>query len=159
MSKGPKRRSMVARIEEKLVPEGDCLVYQGGRDTFDYGLIWDNDSRTKKRAHRVIFEHYNGPLPDGHVVRHTCDNPPCCNHEHLISGTQQENIQDMVERSRAGSMPGETHPNSKLTETKVLEIRALHAEGKHSYSILADKFCVSPAAIAQVVTRRSWKHI
>jgi len=40
------------------------------------------------------------PIPDGHVVRHRCDNPPCINPEHLITGTQGQNIQDMIDRGR-----------------------------------------------------------
>lgn len=68
-----------------------CWVYG---PPFTYGQI---DGRA---AHRVAYERWVGPIPDGHVVRHRCDNPPCINPEHLITGTQGQNIQDMIDRGR-----------------------------------------------------------
>lgn len=34
------------------------------------------------------------------MVRHSCDNPPCCNPAHLLVGTAAQNAQDMAERGR-----------------------------------------------------------
>lgn len=39
-------------------------------------------------------------IPSGLVVRHSCDNPSCCNPLHLLVGSQQENIQDAYDRKR-----------------------------------------------------------
>lgn len=52
------------------------------------------------RAHRVMYEHFVGPIPDGMILRHSCDNPPCVNPEHLVPGTFADNSRDMVERRR-----------------------------------------------------------
>lgn len=53
-------------------------------------------------AHRVAWELANGrALKRGEVVRHRCDNPPCCNPAHLLVGTQADNVADMIERGRA----------------------------------------------------------
>lgn len=54
-------------------------------------------------THRLAWELANGPIPDGMLIRHfICDNPPCCNVEHLRLGTQVDNMADMVTKRRAG---------------------------------------------------------
>lgn len=52
------------------------------------------------RAHRVAYMLAKGPIPDGHVVAHSCDNPPCCNPAHLSTCTESENILDAVSKKR-----------------------------------------------------------
>jgi hypothetical protein len=41
-----------------------------------------------------------GEIPKGMVIRHKCDNPACCNIEHLEIGTPLDNVNDMIERGR-----------------------------------------------------------
>lgn len=65
-----------------------------------YGVFGVGQST--KLAHRAAYEvHHGVTLSSGQVVRHSCDNPPCCNPAHLILGTQLDNIRDMDERGRA----------------------------------------------------------
>jgi hypothetical protein len=54
-------------------------------------------------AHRVAYALANDLDPEtlGGVVRHTCDNPPCCNPAHLVLGTARENVEDARARRRA----------------------------------------------------------
>lgn len=52
-------------------------------------------------AHRYAWEWVNGPVPPGRIVRHKCDNPRCCNPDHLEVGTYRDNVADMVARGRA----------------------------------------------------------
>lgn len=70
----------------------------GGRDGRGYITI----DRKKKLAHRVVYELFNGPIKDGLVIRHTCDNPACCNPFHLELGNRRENELDKYRRDRAG---------------------------------------------------------
>jgi len=58
-------------------------------------------------AHRLAFLSKGGRIPHGKVVRHTCDVRRCVNPEHLILGTQRENMLDMYERGRARGAGGE----------------------------------------------------
>ena len=55
-----------------------------------------------ERLFRVIYQLKYGDIPNGMVVRHKCDNPSCCNIEHLELGTQYDNVQDMIKRNRSG---------------------------------------------------------
>ena len=53
------------------------------------------------RLHRLVWEAHNAELiPEGMVIMHTCDNRACCNPEHLVLGTQSENIQDCHNKGR-----------------------------------------------------------
>lgn len=57
----------------------------------------------KVLAYRVVWELYNGrPLEQNEIIRHTCDNPVCCNPLHLQVGTHQDNMNDMKKRDRHG---------------------------------------------------------
>lgn len=53
------------------------------------------------RTHRLAFELENGPVPNGLMVCHFCDNPICCNPWHLTAATAKDNTQDMIHKGRA----------------------------------------------------------
>lgn len=79
-------------------PNGDCHEWQGHRIKWGYGSF--KVGRAVKKAHRVAYELEHGPIPSGMLVKHSCDNPPCCNPAHLSLGTQIGNMAEMLERGR-----------------------------------------------------------
>lgn len=140
---------------------GGCWLWTGARNR--YGLFRLNGK--VRKAHRVAWELTNGPIPDGLNVLHTCDNPPCVRPSHLFLGTQAENVRDMWAKGRHGPGPhvrvnyrGSLTPAAKLSETDVLAIRRLSADG-WSLRRLAEQFGVGQNAIFKVVHRRSWSHV
>lgn len=86
------------RLATRLVGEGDCLVFTGARDVKGYGRIGFKGRVVL--AHRLAWEMVNGPIPDGLVVMHICDNPPCCYVDHLSLGTVGENNADRHAKGR-----------------------------------------------------------
>jgi hypothetical protein len=94
-------------------------------------------------------------------VLHTCDNGLCVNIRHLYTGTQLQNIRDMLERQRRANVNyarGERAGRARLTSSGVREIRARYHAGESQQSI-ANDYGVSQRAISAIVLRQSWAHI
>lgn len=87
-----------AQLRMYTVADSGCWLWSGGVSQDGYGKV----KRYGKtlRAHRVFYEHFKGPLPEGMWVLHTCDNPLCVNPNHLWAGTQLENEQDKDAKGR-----------------------------------------------------------
>lgn len=151
--KGGRHRSyslaerVAARTVRSSEPDG-CWTWQGcrvGRN--GYGQIMlDAQSRKLDYAHRVAWALANGPIPDGMVVCHRCDNPRCVNPSHLFLGSQRENIHDAVRKGR--------WTVRKLSDDDVEAIRALAASGTLHRDI-ARAFHVARNTISSIVSRRA----
>lgn len=147
-----------ARIDRSAGPDA-CWRWTGPRDKDGYGKVV-HYSVGDTRAHRVAFEFHLG-LPLGSltadvIVRHSCDNPPCCNPAHLLSGGHRENTDDKIRRDR--HTKGEDVNTAVLTEAEVMEARELWRDG-FSIKSLAAKFGLSKSAMHYAVKGKSWKHL
>lgn len=119
-----------------------------------YGVIRINGRNVG--AHRVAYELKNRPIPKGLFVLHNCDNPRCCNPDHLRVGTQAENMKDVKIRFRGAI--GERAKFAKLQSSDVLEILALYEKG-HSVSEISLQFNVTRPSIKNVINGKTWRHI
>ncbi len=156
--RGPTRTAPRIRFERFLLPDRDpdaCWVWQGhisanqgyGQFTLDQRSIG---------AHVASYRLYKGNVPEGQLVRHTCDNRPCVNHAHLVAGTQLDNMTDCVERKRTAR--GERMGGAKMTEARVLRMRELHGEGATQTALAAD-FGISKSTVSQIIRRVTWTHV
>ena len=103
------QRPLAEKLDEKLDKRGDCWIYRNANISNGYAHMGVSyDPFTKQRypraryeyAHRIAWALHHGRWPEEEsVVRRTCDNPACCNPEHLIEGTQKQNVGDRSERS------------------------------------------------------------
>lgn len=145
------------RFWSRVQPAGDdqCWPWMRACQTKGYGQIYIGE--TAHRAHRMAFRLVHGKWPN--VICHKCDNPICCNPRHLIDGTYQQNMEERSARGRHNCPKGEKSPSSKLTEEKVLAIRADHASGFTHQRLLAEKYGCSGAMVSLIVRRKNWTHI
>lgn len=136
-------------------PESGCWEWSGGAFHVDgYGLIGHQGKLW--RAHVMAYELFCGSVPDGQLVRHTCDNPPCVQPRHLLAGTCLDNMRDKVDRGRQPR--GEQAPKAKLVADQVLEIRQFYSAGI-TQPELARTYGISQASISAIIRRVSWKHL
>lgn len=142
------------RQVDRDAPRG-CWEWTGyihGRS--GYGYIYFHG--TKQRAHRFSYELHFGPIPDGMVVCHKCDNRKCVNPSHLFVGTSADNNADKFRKGRQAK--GETNGRVRLTEAQVREIRILRRDGL-SCARLAAKFGIAVSTAKQIVRGDTWKHV
>lgn len=132
----------------------ECWPWAGARRPRGYGNV--NHGGSTKLAHRLAWELTHGPIPDGMVVCHRCDNPPCCNPAHLFLGTTQDNVDDARVKGRLPR--GERVWAAKLTVDAVREIRRLATAGV-TRKALAVRFGVTRNHIDRLVTRKQWRHV
>lgn len=97
-------------------------------------------------AHRIAYRLKHGSISEGAVIRHECDNPPCCNPAHLKAGTHADNHYDCVKKGRHAR--GESHGLAKLTEREVRLIRE-HKEG-WTHAEIARAFQVSRSTVTRL---------
>jgi len=86
----PDTNRIVSRIDIK--DSDKCWLWRGFLNEHGYGRIRFNGKMTL--AHRATWSLYFGEIPDSMCVCHRCDEPACCNPNHLFLGSQQENIND-----------------------------------------------------------------
>lgn len=80
---------------------GACWEWTGYRDKDGYGrFTFASLSPVPQGAHRIAYQLTKGPIPDDLLVMHSCDNPPCCNPDHLTPGTDLQNQRDRRGKGR-----------------------------------------------------------
>jgi hypothetical protein len=125
-----------------------------------YGRKWCNRRKNGVGLHIYTWEQHNGPVPEGMVVRHTCHNPKCYNIDHLVLGTQADNMRDMVEAGRQAK--GERIANSVITAQQAQEIWDLKPKGKKApngyIAHLKEKYNCSQIVFYDIWRGKTWTH-
>jgi HNH endonuclease len=91
---------LTERFWAKVAKGDGCWEWQAGKDKNGYGQFTVYPPRRTLRAHRVAYEMEVGPIPDGLMVLHRCDNPSCVRPDHLFTGDAKANSEDMLSKGR-----------------------------------------------------------
>jgi hypothetical protein len=148
------KRPLAERFWERVDVAGPDDCWEWKLSCFESGYGQWKVKPKNLRVHRVAYELSKGEIPDGLYVCHTCDNPPCCNPNHLWLGSNTDNQRDCIEKGRKVSPTGEGHGMAKLTAENVASIRAAHP--RNTTRSLALRFDVSQSQIRRIVTRTNW---
>jgi hypothetical protein len=106
-----------AMFWKKVRKSDGCWEWTGAVNEWGYGRIGSRDRLGAKRtAHRLSWLLAFGPIPDGALVLHACDNPPCVRPDHLFLGTHEDNMQDRHNKGRYAR--GEQVSGHRLTEAQ-----------------------------------------
>ena len=106
--------------------------------------------------HRLVAAAFLGPCPDGYEVNHKNGNKADNQLHNLEYMTHAQNLRHA---HKTGLSPlGSQRPFSKLTESKVREIRTLHASGVMQKDI-APRFGITKQTVCKIIKRQKWSHI
>ena len=141
----------------------DCIEWAGNRHDRGYGRFWSRGRNRYIRAHRWVWEHAHGPIPDGMVVMHSCDNPSCVNADHLSVGTHADNMADMKAKGRArsggkGPPKGTKPPNTRLNHTDVVHIKTRLRDGESAASIARD-YGMTRQGVGRIKRGQAWAEV
>lgn len=126
----------------------ECWPWRGRSNAGGYGR------HDAAMAHRVAYTLVNGEIPDGMIIRHNCDNPPCCNPKHLLVGTHADNMQDCISRKRIAH--GAKQHKTSITAEDALYIRK--NPDRMTGRALAAKFGLSPSTISYIRSGKTWRY-
>lgn len=133
--------------------------HKGKKKLHNYGQVcFDGAPRL---THRLAWIFTFGLIPKGKHVLHKCDNPPCCNPNHLFLGTHLDNMRDAQIKGRSNCTRGEARFNSVLKAKDVREIRKRYQRmsRKNGGNALAKRYGVHHTVINQIIHGQLWKHI
>lgn len=147
------KRPAAERFWEKVDRTGDCWEWQSTINRGGYGQFTASGDGQKIAAHRMAWELTHGVIPEGAMVCHRCDNPRCCNPDHLFLGTARTNLEDMVRKGR--SLKGHRNPQCKLTPEQVQEIRD---NPQISLRQFAQRFGVAKSTVARSRRGETFAH-
>ena len=149
----------LAWIKERVNvdPQTGCWLWTGTKDKDGYGIGQSQGERF--RVVRKVIELTTGQMDKDHYALHCCDNPPCCNYNHLFYGTHRDNQIDAASKGRhrlqrnPDLQSGVKNPNCKLSPDQVAAIRA---SGLNSVE-LSSVFGVSSTHIRDIRKGLWWK--
>lgn len=121
-----------------------CWLWRGRLDKDGYGWWWFEGKNV--RPHRIMAEHFGTPIEPPMISRHLCHVRNCVNPDHIVPGTQRENVRDQV---RIG-----THHKLKFSKETISQMREEYATGNFTQLELGRKYGMSSSQANAVLTNK-----
>ncbi len=169
---------LAERVAARCIPEPNsgCFLWEGACNDKGYGQIW-HQGRIHY-THRAALEGRVGILPRGILACHRCDNPTCCNPDHLFAGSARDNARDMASKRRhpichdaqhqrrIASMGGKKtagrnlsrHGVSVAAKVTAQQVIAIRADSRPDHLIAAD-YGIARSTVAGIQCRHTWKDV
>ena len=137
---------------KKLRPE----IYNGGYHCMSFRR---HGKRFRKSVHSVVARAFIGERPAGAEINHKRGIKTDNRASELEYVTGAENMRHAYKNGLCNPARGERSGISKLKESEVLEIRAIHKTGNCSLMAIANSYGVGYSTIRAILMRRTWNHI
>lgn len=134
-------------LDRIKVSKTGCWEWTHSKSTNGYGRISIGNKYWK--AHRYSYQYYKGDIGEMCVL-HKCDNPSCCNPNHLFLGNLSENMMDMLRKGRGN--------RTKMTIGDILEIRELNNIGIPRI-VISEYLGIKRRTIDNVINGSRWGHL
>jgi len=148
------------------VPWSGCWIWMGSTNNRGYGWI---SVRGPQLAHRVSYMARHGTDLSGKVAMHICDTPACVNPDHIVAGTQMDNMRDMAAkgrnrtpRQRAKSPGGYRTKGGRvrkplpITDADAMRIaaRVRHGEAQHK---IGAEYGITQQQVSLLISGKHWQ--
>ena len=147
-----------AYIEERSIPIpfAGCWLWLLSIGSHGYGQATCPPDRVTT-AHRVAYRGFRGPIPDGLLVQHKCDQRWCVNPDHLELGTDKTNCDDKVRKGRDGREKkiGKISAYRTLTAEQIALIRTVRGTQRE----IAKRVGASQNQVARIQRGEIYKEI
>jgi len=138
--------------ERKLIPDKD-------------GYLQLSLSKDRKelncKVHRLVAQTFLENTENKRTVNHKDGNKTNNNVDNLEWATQSEQIRHSFANGLQVPIRGEQHVSSKLTKSKVVEIRERRATNPKVWTLtmLAKEYGVGRTHISNIIHRKRWTHV
>lgn len=141
--------NFVCKLDSK-----SCWLWFGGYSSNCYPTF---NMRNKTYLSSRIAYKINNPIDlTDLLVCHSCDNPNCCNYNHLFTGTNKENKNDSIIKKRHNF--GINNGNNKLNNEQIKTLRYLYSID-YPIKDLVKMFGINRRTICKIATSVTWKHV
>jgi hypothetical protein len=143
---------------------GEALKWNLNKKGYPVVWLYKEGVRRGFTLHKLFCEAFHGGRPSNiHSVNHIDGNKLNWHPSNLEWVTHKENMAHSVLLGlhKTGKLKkrltGEGNNQAKLTEQKVLEIRAMSS--LYSHAEIAERFGISQGAATMIINRQRWKHV